>query len=195
MPDLQSSDPGRKLALRYSLVGGGIAPFLSPELVPVVVVDDLTQDDVRALEFQRGCMANEVNAGVVARFPRVGLQNPTGSGVLATLEWVYVGGSGSFQLEVSPFIGDNVIADHGAFRDTRIPGAPVCGMFQADVAGSAELDFLIDIVITGNSPNQIFNLPIVFGPGSFVDFRGSVLDTTLTVQAMWKERFLLAGEE
>ena len=45
MPEIQSPDPGRKLQERYNLVGSSPAPFLSPELVPVVLIDDLTEEE------------------------------------------------------------------------------------------------------------------------------------------------------
>ncbi len=195
MPELQSSDPSRKIRTRYDLVGTSPVPSISGELVPVVVVDDLTGFDVQSAEFERPCMVNEVNAAVVARFPRIALMNPADSGVLGILEWLWITGSGAMQIEIGILEQTLAIADRGAFRDSRIPGVPACGTFQGDVAGPAERDFLIGIVITGNAPNQIFSLNMVFGPGFSIDVRGSVNNTTLQVQYMWRERTLLAGEQ
>lgn len=78
MPDIQSPDPGRKLQDRYNLIGTTPAPFLSPELVPVVLVDDLSEDAPGFL----WAIAADTVTGVAALNSQTALTNPSGSGVL-----------------------------------------------------------------------------------------------------------------
>lgn len=80
MPDIQSPDPGRKLQARYRLIGTTPAPFLSPEMVPVVIIDDLS-DETPGINF---AIAAGAFAGAVGVQFQTALVNPSSSGVVLT---------------------------------------------------------------------------------------------------------------
>lgn len=80
MPDIQSPDPGRKLQARYRLIGTTPAPFLSPEMVPVVIIDDLS-DETPGINF---AIASGAFAGAVGVQFQTALVNPSSSGVILT---------------------------------------------------------------------------------------------------------------
>ena len=86
MPEIQSPDPARKLQEKYDLIGSSPAPFLSPELVPVVIIDDLS-DESPGIDFAIAAGAFAGAAGVQFQ---TAIVNRNGSGVLVTDVRLYI---------------------------------------------------------------------------------------------------------
>ena len=78
MTDIQSPDPGRKVARRYNIVGPPPVLFLSPELVPVTIIDNLAEESPGV---KWGIVGGD-RAGVAAQFNQTRLANRLGSGVV-----------------------------------------------------------------------------------------------------------------
>lgn len=192
MPDIQTSDPGRKLQERYDLVGPPPSPFLSPELVPVVLVDDLTELSVLDRTFERPATVNESSPPVVAAVSVIAFDNPVDSGVLAIMEWGLFNGDSDYLLQV--FLSATLagILDNGSWRDSRISGQPVCGVGPTSEAQTLR-DFQISIDASEAEAFNILTLPFIVSPGFSLRFAGTVDNSAITAQLLWRERTLSAG--
>ena len=82
MPEIQVPEIVQKLRERFSLKGHASISTLAPEIVPVVLVEDLaaSADD----EWRHYGFGYQVSA-VAAQFSQIGLFNPVGSGKLAEI--------------------------------------------------------------------------------------------------------------
>ncbi len=78
MPDIQDPGPARKLQRRYRLIGSTPAPFLSPELVPVVLIDDLSDEAPTSLF----AIAADSQVNGVGLLSQSALTNPVGSRII-----------------------------------------------------------------------------------------------------------------
>lgn len=201
MTDIQQADVGRKLQLRYSLTGSAPAPFLSPELVPVVMVDDLTQFDVLSLTYQRPYEAEIVETGGVATRAEIDWVNPEGSGVLATLKDVNGSASllGAYTWALLDFVGAAGITIRGGTRDARIGRVnvfqqSVCGLFTGlqPTTGVQGRGFVT--LETVNRPRDYLDFPFILVPGTRLRFVFSQFNETMQLQLRWSERTLLPGE-
>jgi len=188
MPDIQSSDPGRKLQQRYDLLGAPPSPLLSPELVPVVVVDDLTGTDVLSAEFERPCIAFDTFTGVVTSAVLF-LLNPFGSGVLTVVESVLFATSTACTVSFRVRRGfGGTIVTFGAFRDGRLAGRPNTGFFPLSLAFTTEA-YNVELLVTV-PPRDRVDVEFVLEPGDALQMMQSVPVNTLAANAVFTERVL-----
>ena len=193
MPEIQDADITAKLVKRFGLKAGSIAPTLSPELVPVVLVADLTSPVEESSAYMRVAMGTAVIPGVAAKFGQSQLFNPKKSGVVAMVEVVDVSieTAGPAQITTHDTAVGSAVSTV-AFRDRRIPGLPatqVRSQTDAGVPGST--------IWTGELPAaEVIRIPIamILGPGNGLVFANSRLDDDLRVSWSWFERAVLPGE-
>ena len=185
MPDIQSPDPGRKLQDRYNLIGTTPAPFLSPELVPVVILDDLSEDAPGFLF----AIASQSVTGAAATNSQTALTNPTGSGVLIeNLEFRWGQEvAGVYSL----FTAGPALSLGGAnesWQDTRRSGRPV-GIVTLGVDVGAVTGGIARGRILANTQG-IISLPnYIMEPGERLHFIQG-LDSDLNFYWTWSERTL-----
>lgn len=196
MPEIQSSDPGRKLQERYDLTGGTPAPFLSPEIVPVVLVDDLTASDVLDRAFEREAFVWNTEGGGVAENSVCMFVNPVESGVLATVQRISVGVAADAVVSIERVV--STFVDSGGFRrfrDTRIPGLPVCGgqHFTSAPALIQDMQWQVEAPAAGNAPlfPLVLELDETIGPGFGLSIRNNAVNESLDCQIWFKERVLI----
>lgn len=84
MPIIQRPDLVAKVRKAYELAGPDAIASISPELVPVVLVDDLTLRDPGLATIY--AIGHGTQSGVAGEYPTVELWNPVGSGVDGYLE-------------------------------------------------------------------------------------------------------------
>ncbi len=196
MADIQTSDVGRKLQDRYDLTGPPPAPFLSPELVPVVVVDDLTQFSVLDRTFERPYqVSTTVTSGVGTR-AQIRLLNPAGSGVLMSVQ--RLAGSVATASQITWFLATGaVITLRGLPRDSRLGAANrgACGVDTTTPAGTVDEDRgFIQLSPTSLAAADFLDFPFVLQPDFVLLFTQQITNDTLQMQFEWTERFLLAGD-
>lgn len=187
MPEIQSPDPGRKLQERYNLVGEGPTPFLSPEIVPVAIVDDLTEADVFSQEFERtavGFITAVANAGERAVMD---LRNPPGSNLLfITEDMAFNGDIAQSLLYFLEDTGPDVDSDNTAWRDGRVSGNPrgqvVGSSFSGALPTATDRRFM-----ELNVPN-LLPLRYVINPGVRLRILALTTDTTIQITLYWRER-------
>lgn len=194
MPEIQSPDPGRKLQRRYSLTGATPAPFLSPEIVPVCLVDDLTDLDILEATFQRPCAGRTTIAAGGAGVAAVqSLVNPIGSGVTCTVERVFSwAGTSSTLYEF--YIVAGVVPNFGLrhYRDSRIPGLPACQLRVETIAARAQQGFAIPVV-TGFDHIRPVPLRWVLGPGQALRAHDGTNNQVGNMAWEWSERLVETG--
>ncbi len=195
MPDIQGSDAARKLQLRYGLLGGSPSPFLSPELVPVVVVDDLTGFDVLDPTFQRPYQAEIQAVGAPALRAVILVINPANSGVLMTLKRM----SGACNVESAVNLlssSGGTITTAGFSMDSRVAARGACGLAAVQLAGIGAGQMFFELGTAVDSPrlNDHLDFNFVLSPGRSLLITESIINDTMRMNFEWFERLLLAGE-
>jgi len=188
MPDIQSSDPGRKLQQRYNLLGAPPSPILSPELVPVVVVDDLTGTDVLSAEFERPCAGFDTFTGVVTS-AQLFLLNPFGSGVLLTTDqfMFQTSTASTVSMVIRRGFGGTIVT-FGGFRDGRLVGRPNGGFFPLSLVHvTRPWNFQLELSVP---LRDLLQITYVLAPGDALQMSQSVVANTLAVSITWNERNL-----
>ncbi len=185
MPDIQDPGPGRKLQRRYRLIGTTPAPFLSPELVPVVIIDDLSEEEPTT----SFAWSSQSVAGVAATQSQTRITNPVDSGIL--LE--------NLRLQITVFSDSNIRVDETStgslassastlWADQRRAGIPVAlvsrgvdvtvgggpRIFEARVLGLT----LIDIDLS----------QAVVPEGRMLHFRSLTVNQEVIFSWYWSER-------
>lgn len=186
MPDIQSPDPGRKLQQRYNLIGATAAPFLSPELVPVVIVDDLSQE-APGVRFASAAAQESGAAGVNSQ---TRLTNPTSSGVLIEqirLELSTINSDSWFMFQNGPTLSTGITS---FFQDRRVSGSPI-----GEVTHGVDVGVVTNTVAGGRGSTTraaiIIGFPnYVLEPGTRLHFFYSALNETMTFWWAWGERRL-----
>lgn len=189
MPDVQSPDAGRKLQLRYRLPRPATA-FLSPEIVPVVLVDDLTKLDAQDVAFERSYVRRGSQAGNVTNRAIVELVNPPNSGINVFLKRLLfdVATASSVRIsEPADLISAGTLS--GAPTDGRVVGAAASALRLGLTVGTGLGNIFIQVDAGGSFPNMIFDLSgYVVLPGQMIQCTQQILNDTLSAGFWWTER-------
>lgn len=190
MPDIQSSDPGRKLQDRYDITGAPTAFSVSEEIIPVALVDDLTAQSAFAREFERACSVNDRQGASIGNISIIALVNPPNSGVLCIVDDVrfnYVAANISVGIRQ---LGNNP-AVLGFFTDSRVTGRAVCGSVPSVAAAQPAEQYRLDVPLGGP---ELYPLGHVLLPARELFLAGSAINTALSAAIRWRERVLLPSE-
>lgn len=182
MPDLQVPDVGRKLQARYRLIGTTPSPFLSPELVPVVILDDLTD----ALPGKAFAQAGDVQGGAVGVTTKCRLSNLAGSGIELTDIQLRFGLSldSRWQLMQGPTLSNPVTE---IWQDRRRSGNPQAVVTMGLDVGAVANEFLEGQVLAFTE--VIIQLPnVVLAAGDRIDFGTIITNVDLSFGWEWAER-------
>ncbi len=182
MPDIQSPDPGRKVAEKYNIVGPPPVLFLSPELVPVVLIDDLTE----ALPGIAWAIAPVDQPGGAGVASQTALRNPSDSGILIENLSLRVNTSAGSNIEIhtaGPSLASTSPKD---WQDQRRSGAPVGIVTQGTDVGAVTgrvfegvASFLAVLAFTFNG--------WVMPPGGKLHLIATVVNVTMQVTWQWTE--------
>lgn len=130
MSIIQRGDLVEKLRRSFNILGGGGVQTLSDELVPVVLVDDVTGSNVLSTDYPRDCFGGVQQAATAAQLAINAFNNPLGSGVDCHVDFavLQVAVSGNVQLR---------LADHAAWTqqtsfwtDLRVPATPAGRVYR-----------------------------------------------------------------
>jgi len=183
VPELQSPDPGRKLQERYNLIGTTPAPFLSPELVPVVILDDLSQESPGV----RFCTAGGALVGGVGENEQTKLSNGASSGVDITDIEIFFSSSANIIWELDrggPALTSTLTS---FFQDESVVGSPT-----AVVTLGVDVGATTGILMRGNAQNNmgvLVRLPnYVITPGFELFFICGTTNVSVRFFWTWGER-------
>ncbi len=183
MPDIQSPDPGRKLQERYNLIGTTPAPFLSPELVPVVILDDLSE----SLPGTAFAFAGDNVAGVAAQFSQTSIENIAGSGILITEIRLYLTGVSAGVITAwqnGPTLG---ISQLGNWADRRNPGRPSARIGWSASAAPATSEQLVSTNLLANTMLFLDFTSQILQSGDKVHVVSEILNSQINAWWTWGE--------
>lgn len=200
MPEIQTHGPAAKLRALFDLVGSSPAPFLSPEIVPVVLLNDLSEGsvglsllDLAAQVDERFYIANVSSGGTPAVRSRCSLINPVGSGVLCVPKrFVMSSGGASPPLEVRVSEPDVValpIGRAGISLDGRFPAPGACGMRQDTTAGVGTGDKFVTVGLQPD-PTDFFDFiagTYLLTEGFMITWTQGPVNIGLVVGVEWSE--------
>ena len=189
MPDSQNPDHVRKIVAEFQLKGQNLIPTVTGEIVPTVLVADLTElehaaEDKRAYGGIIGAAAGAGNQN------QIGLSNVAGSGTLIMLDaiWVISQTADRFhmQMPVSTATGTP-----GFFRDGRIVGRPIGQMFRATPAA-----VVLDPIQWATLALTTYKLEVggTLVPGQVCRVQQLDQNETFHVNFFWRERPLKTSE-
>lgn len=196
MPEIQNPDIGRKLQRRLGLTGQSPTPFLSPEIVAVILADDLRGLDIQEVGFLRNCDAWTTTGATALNAGRHSIVNPLGSGVLATVEDVVISTDINMLLEIGMFTAEaaNSFLTR-RFRDSRISGTPACGFLQETLTPATTTNrYSINSGVQGTKDQvQPFTLGWVLSPGFELKIEAGVNNQPMIISWRWSERLIERG--
>jgi len=191
-PLIQNPGPARKLTGYYRLTAGApAAPTVSPEIVPVALVDDLTQIDAGDPSYQRPYGAALSQAAVAAEYGYIDLLNPTASGVLAYIRSIklFCGAATQFRLGLYQ-LAATVITARGNPRDTRCQAA-ACGLVAGTAPNPPTGNVFDRGVVSAASTLFEFDDPIIIQPTWHLRLRVDTVNVLVYASYQWEERSLL----
>ena len=182
MPDLQSPDPGRKLQQKYNLIGSTPAPFLSPELVPVVLIDDLSDQEPGVLFASAG----EIQVNVVGQQSQTSLSSKTGSNVILSDVVLRFSSENIGRWELStggPALSTGVTE---LWQDRRRPGSPAGVVTRGTDIGATSGPVAKGRILAATM-HEILLPNWVLTETDKLHFLMVVVNNTITFQWMWSE--------
>lgn len=189
MPRISDPIIADKLRRRFEISGEGVVDTLSPEIVAVVLAEDLTgQAEGPWREAYGGLAAAASGAGNQNQFFAY---NPPGSGVLVQIIDVKLQSAAADRMRITNDCGVAVtISNYGTFRDSRISGTPNLGMAVA--TGGAIV--LGGYVVPTDVATELVPLDIYLLPGCRMVIRQNAQNSTMEAAIRWRERDLLQKE-
>lgn len=142
MPIIQRPDLVAKVRQTYDLLGPDAISTISPEMVAVVLVDDLTREKPvgKRAHGGYGFSANPVNVGMV------GVRNPQGSGVDLYVEQVSMWSAAGTTLTLAEDYLPNQTSSQYAWKDQNELGEPTGILCYQDVAAAGNVRAQVPVV-------------------------------------------------
>jgi len=190
---IQVPDIARKLARRFGIDGPAPADTLAPEIVPVVLVEDLTAPDEEDSGYERTCIGKQSVGALAANYSYVQLYNPSGSGVLVVVEAMILSVGGNSAISIRNY--DTAATSLGtdlSFRDRRLSGAPAAQVRYVQ-SGANLGDAVAQAFAVGND-QYLTPLDFLLSPGKGLCTRPDTQNVQNITTLFWSERPLLSGE-
>lgn len=190
MPDSQNPEHVRKLIDEFQLKGANLIPTVTAEIVPTVLVADLTA--VGPHSNDRLCWGGVLGAASgVGNQQNTRLLNPANSQTLLVVERVWCfNRTAADHVEFIVGSGGSGTAALG-FRDTRVAGLPV-GQLISNAAAAKVLG-IVQFPITVLAAT-FFDVQVVLTPNNFLRLTQENQNEGLTTGFLWRERDLLPVE-
>lgn len=193
MAQIQRSDLVEKLRRAFSIITGSVGSTMSPELVGVVIVDDVTGADVISQAYPRSAVGGSQAAAAVGFNGKIGIENPVGSGVELFLEKVLVSfqtanGQFSIRRDLTPPAGRN--AAISAWKDRRNQGNPSAITWDENATASDGTEMLLQAGLV----NTVIPIPlgITLPPtGETVFVQVQATNATIIATFYWNERLIV----
>jgi len=186
MPPIQRPDISRDIAKRFGVVGFSGPDSISPEIVPVYVVDRIepTQNDRLAA----GAFEGPASAG---DFVHTEVHNPVGSGILVLIDRVE--GSTATAGNWTVRVRNATIAANQAvqrWRDLRLVGRPVAELGMSNLNAIATGD---EIYISAKAATAQLSLapdfPLaILPPGNGIFIVQETSNLAMLATFWWRER-------
>lgn len=191
MPIHQAPEIVDRLKRRFGIVGSAGIDTIAPEIVPVVLVEDLQRE--RSFPLYRECIGGDTNGPVVAQFSYLQLLNPAGSNILVTIERFIVSATAAGAVDLREL--DAALAGLSTlkgFRDRRIPGDPVAELRGGSDAGA--LGSQVGLVTIPANEALTVRVDYTLTPGRGFACNSDQTNVQFRASFFWTERTLLRVE-
>lgn len=197
---IQDESVNRLLRKRLNTIPG--FSQVTPELMPVFVIEGAEPDH----EFLKGISLNgglAVTNAVAGQLGNAVLWNPTGSGLLVTVQRFALRSSAAAEIigGVVALATDRTTLTRTGPRDTRLR---VDGVATTTTRARVSWDTTAAALVTTASNGQLyhlnavaqvwFDIPFVLSPGFALAFSCQLVNTAMQVSFVWKERPLNPSE-
>lgn len=187
------------LSRLFPIKGRPIAPSMSPELQPIVVV----QPDAPELGLLRRerLYSLGVEIAAAATIPKLVLRNPPGSSGLIIVEQIWASSNTNqtrFQVRTQPLPAppvDLATVATGTTRDTRQAGTaatsavPGFGVISTEATvGALAGGLIVDAAINAFLLTPLLTVPIILGPNTAVALQTVNVNITADYNIHWRER-------
>jgi len=186
---IQRADLVEKIRELFGVVQGSVGNQLVDEIIPVVIVEDVSgPDNVSTQHPLRALGSSSSAAGGAAFFSKVGLQNPPGSGVDLFVSRISLISSAIQDATIRlSAIAASPSAGIKAWLDRRVDGNPVAVVW--DENATATLGTQIFQTRSVARVPAIVELGLTLAPGDSIHAQQSTLNTALgNVHFFWTER-------
>jgi hypothetical protein len=193
----------RFLTKMLSMKGGAPSPQLSGDIIPVLPVEEISVESRFHAGWNRFSVGITIG-GVVAQTNAVQIRNPRGSNVIAVVEELsFFSASAGNEVDLQAIIGssaaqdvDLAVVNNGIPLDARNPGVSgVCKISSGNnVAGGAVAARYQNPVNAVAHTMRTANHQLVLAPGTIYFVLQGITNTALTVNFIWRERFLEESE-
>jgi len=123
MPEIQVPEIVQKLRERFQLKGHASISTLAPEIVPVVITEDLLREG--ASEWREAMWSMDI-AAVAAEYSYALLLNPAGSGVYCMIDGIYARLSADGTVLLKKYVTNLANLSSGIWKDISKSDYPTC---------------------------------------------------------------------
>jgi hypothetical protein len=189
---IQSANIGQRLIQALGIRGRTQAPTLAPDVQPVILVEDLTDQNWYSQLVDRAAGGSNLIAPTAGQYATLQLYNPATSGVVAIVDWVaamtpssasllYFYLSQTEQANASP---TSVFTDTAKLQTAT----PSCRMRSGDTV-AAQFGFQLGIMYssTTNVPREM-EPKVILAPGWGFGVALQAASVNLLASFRWRER-------
>jgi hypothetical protein len=196
---IQRGDVNSRLKDYLGLKGFSPVIEVTPEITPVLIVDDLTEPDLRKIGVQtRSATGSAFKAAVAANNSFLKFANPAGSGMLMRVTdvelWTF---NGQQIVSLTRVNNGSLLLDGllqqgmlGNFRlDGNLPFPQACGQFSSESVGGAVpvAPFLWRTYMPNSFPQRLRSLDIILKPNTGILICGETLNAGFGINVKWTE--------
>lgn len=195
---VQRGDLAVRLARGLEIKGHGVTALdLQPNVVPVVLLEDLTQNQQFLEPKAPGAGCGTTIAAVVGEFAGIGLMNPVDSKSVLVVDRILVGVAVAAVIRVGKVGGPTTLPasytaqpTFAAWLDLRQAGRPTGMIYTGSDPGTLLQDWWHETRIGAANTVEIFasqGNPIVIGAGGALLVEHSVANSGFNCDIRWKE--------
>jgi len=180
---IQRADLVEKIRELFGVTQGSVGGQLVDEIIPVVVVENVSGPDNVSTQYPLRAMGHSDSAAVTAQFSKVGLQNPPRSGVDIFVERLYWFAAGTIVQDIRfGVIAAGPSAGLKTWKDFRVIGTPAGIIWDENATGTLGTELQEVRSLSGES--ETVELGITLAPGDSIHLQGGSADEAV-IQAVW----------
>lgn len=184
---IQRADLVEKIRALFGVVQGQVGGQLVDEIIPVVIVEDVSGPDQVSTQHPLRAMGSSNSAAAVGFLSKVGLQNPPGSNIDIFLERLDLLAANASVILRQGVIAASPSAGIKQWKDRRVDGNPVGIIWDENATGT--LGSQVQVVRIVSNTLVTIQLGLTLEPGDSVHIQGSATNLALLDQTFhWIER-------
>jgi len=187
---IQRSDTQNRLVRALNIKERVAAPTLHDQVVPVIMVDDLTAETGFDVGTTLPCWGQGTAGPVAGQYSLVALSNPPTSGKLIQIKKLRIGATAGSNIRVGvqsepPWGALTSIA----FRDHRITGQPSGQILSQQQAAPSYITNIVQLY-SAVTLYEILDLDVLLDPGFALILEEDAVNRVLTMNVWWLEQYI-----